>query len=55
MTKRFKYQTDSVKHLGINIDKNLFRKHQLNKAALKSSNVNAMLSKQRDYVDIKTQ
>ena len=45
------YETDSVKYLGIQIDKRLTWKQQINHVALKS---NAMLSKLRHVLDIKT-
>ena len=47
------YKTDSVKYLGIQIDKRLTRKQQIN-VALKLNKANAMLSKLRHVLDIKT-
>ena len=48
------YETDSVKYLGIQIDKRLTWKQQINHAALKLNKANAMLSKLRFTLDIKT-
>ena len=42
------YQTDSVKYLGINLDKYLPWKHKINNVATKPNKVNAMLIK--DYI-----
>ena len=47
------YQTDSVKYLGMYIDKNLTWKHHVNNVAIKFSTANAMLSKIRHYIDKK--
>ena len=47
------YQTDSVKYLGMYIDKNLTWKHHVNNVAIKLSTANAMLSKIRHYIDKK--
>ena len=47
-------ETDSVKYLGIQIDKRLTWKQQINHAALKLNKANAMLSKLRHVLDIKT-
>ena len=41
-------------HLGIHIDKNFTWKHHINNVAIKLSKANKMLSKVRDYVEIKT-
>ena len=51
--KRF-YETDSVKYLGIQIDKRLTWKQHINHVVLKLSKANAMLSKLRHVLDIKT-
>ena len=48
------YETDSVKYLGIHIDKRLTWKQQINHVALKVNKANAMFSKLRHVLDIKT-
>ena len=48
------YETDSVKYLGIEIDKRLTWKQQINHVTLKLNITNAMLSKLRHVLDIKT-
>ena len=48
------YETDSVKYLGIQIDKRLTWKQQINHVALKLNKANTMLSKLRHVLDIKT-
>ena len=48
------YETDSIKYLRIQIDKRLTWKHQINHVALKLNKANAMLSKVRHVLDIKT-
>ena len=48
------YGTDSVKYFEIQIDKKLKWKQQINHLALKLSKTNAMLSKLRNVLDIKT-
>ena len=48
------YPTDSVKHLGIMIDKNLKWHHQTNNVAAKLNRANAMLSKIRHFVNFNT-
>ena len=48
------YETDSVKYLGIQIDKTLTWKKQINHVALKLNEANAMLPKLRQVLDIKT-
>ena len=48
------YETDSVKYLGIQIDKRLSWKQQINHVAVKLNKANAMLSKLRHTLDIKT-
>ena len=48
------FETDSVKYLGIQIDKRLTWKQQINHGALKLDKANAMLSKLRHVLDIKT-
>ena len=48
------YETDSVKYLGIQIDKRLTWKHQINRVALKLNKANAILSKLKHVLDIKT-
>ena len=48
------YQTDSVKYLGIHLDKFLTWKHQVNDLPIKLNKANITLSKIRHYVDIKT-
>ena len=48
------YETDSAKYLGIQIDKRLTWKQQINHVALKLNKANAMLSKLRHVLDIKT-
>ena len=48
------YETDSVKYLGIQIDKRLTWKQHINHVALKLNKANAMLSKLRHVLDIKT-
>ena len=47
------YETDSVKYLGIQIDKRLTWKQQINHVALKLNKTNAMLSKLRHVLDIR--
>ena len=47
------YETDSVRYLGIQIDKRLTWKQQINHVVLKLNNANAMLSKLRHVLDIK--
>ena len=49
------YETDSVKYLGIQIDKRLTWKQQINHVTLKVNKANAMLSKLRHVLDIKTE
>ena len=44
------YETDSVKYLGIQIDKRLTWKQHINHVALKLNKANAMLSKLRDVL-----
>ena len=48
------YETDSVKYLGIQINKRLTRKQQINHVALKLNKANAMLSKLRHALNIRT-
>ena len=48
------YETDSVKYLGIQIDKGLTWKQHINHVALKLNKANAILSKLRHVLDIKT-
>ena len=48
------YETDSVRYLGIQIDKRLTLKQQINHLALKLNKANTMLSKLRHGLDIKT-
>ena len=48
------YKTDSVMYLGIDLYKYLTWKHQINNVTMKLNETNAMLSKIRHYVDIKT-
>ena len=48
------HETDSVKYLGIQIDKRLTWKQQIYHVALKLNKANAMLSKLRHVLDIKT-
>ena len=48
------YEVDSVRYLGIQIDKRLTWKQQINNVALKLNKANAMLSKLRHVLDIKT-
>ena len=48
------YETDSVRYLGIQIDKRLTWKRQINHVALKLNKANAMLSKLRHTLDSKT-
>ena len=48
------YETDSVKYLEIQIDKRLTWKQHINHVALKLNKANAMLSKLRHALDIKT-
>ena len=47
-------QTDPVKYLGIHLDKYFNWKHQINNVAIKLNNANAVLSKIRHNVDIKS-
>ena len=47
------YKKDSVKYLGIQIDKRLTWKKELNHMALKLKSANAMLSKLRHVLDKK--
>ena len=47
------YQAKKVKYLEIHLDKCLTLKHQINDVAVKLSKVNAILSKIRDYVELK--
>ena len=48
------YETDSVKYLGVQVDKRLTWKQHIDHAALKLNKANAMLSKLRHVLDIKT-
>ena len=48
------YETNTVKYLGIKIDKNLTWASHVNDVAVKFNKANAMLSKVRHYVDRKT-
>ena len=48
------YETDSARYLGIQIDKILTWKHQINHMLLKLNKANAMLSKLRHVLDVKT-
>ena len=48
------YETDSVKNLGIQIEKRLTWKQQISHVVLKLNKANAMLSKLRYVLDIKT-
>ena len=48
------HETDSLRYLGIKIDKRLTRKHQINHVALKLNKADAMMSKLRHVLDIKT-
>ena len=48
------YETDSVKYLEIQIDKRLTWKQQINHVALTINKANALLSKLRHVLDIKT-
>ena len=48
------YQADSFKYLGIHLDKYVTWKHQINSVATKLNKANAIISKIRHYVDIKT-
>ena len=48
------YQTDSLKYLGIEIDKTLIWKQQINHAALNLNKANALLSKLKHVLHMKT-
>ena len=48
------YETDSVKYLGIEIDKRLIWKQQINHIAFKLNKANVILSKLRHVLDIQT-
>ena len=48
------YETDSVKYLGIQMDKRLTWKQQINHVALKLNEANDMLPKLTHVLDIKT-
>ena len=48
------YETDLVRYFGIQIDERLTWKQQINHVALKLNKANAMLSKLRHVLDIKT-
>ena len=48
------YETDLVKHLEIQIDNNLTWKQKINHVAIKPNKDNAMLSKLRHVLDVKT-
>ena len=48
------YWADSVKYLKIDLDKYITWKHQINNVSIKLNKTNAMLSKIRHYVEIKT-
>ena len=48
------YETDSVRYLGIKIDKRLTWKQQITHVALKLNKTNAMLSKLRHVLNTKT-
>ena len=50
----FFYQTDSVNYQGIQLDKYLTQEHQINNVAIKLNKTNAILSRVRHYVNIKT-
>ena len=47
-------RTDSVKQVGIIIDKNLTWHHQINNVAAKLNSSNALLSKLRQFVNFNT-
>ena len=46
--------TNSVEYIGIHLDKYLTWKHQINNVAVNVNKINAILSKIRHYIDIKT-
>ena len=48
------YPTDSVKYLGIRIDKNLNWKHHVSDIAIKLNRANALLFKIRNFVNVNT-
>ena len=48
------YPTDSVKYLGVGIDKNLNWKHHVSDIAIKLNRANALLFKIRNFVNVKT-
>ena len=48
------HQTYSIEYLCVYLDKYLSWKHQIDDAAIKLNKANAMLSKIRHYIDIKT-
>ena len=48
------YPTDSVKYLGIRIDKNLNWKHHISDIAIKLNRTNALLFKIRNFVNLNT-
>ena len=51
--KRF-YPTNSIKYLGLKIDRFLYWHDQVNSIAVKLSRANALLLKIRNYVNMKT-
>ena len=48
------YPTDSVKYLGIRIEKNLNWKHHVSDIAIKLNRANALLFKIRNFVNVNT-
>ena len=52
--RKLLYPTDSVKYLGVRIDENLNWKHHVSDTAIKLNRVNALLSRIRNFVNVKT-
>ena len=48
------YSTNSVKHLGVKIDKNLNWKQKISDIAIELTKANGILSKLRHFIDRKT-
>ena len=54
LIKKRLYPTDSVKYLGIGIDKNLNWKHHVSDTAIKLNRANALLFKIMNFVNVNT-
>ena len=54
LNRKRPYPTDSVKYLGIRIEKNLNWKHHVSDIAIKLNRANALLFKIRNFVNVNT-